>query len=310
MESYFLINPVSGGGQAMSFLPVIEDTISEMKNCHLHTTSKKGGARAFVSKIAESGMPCRFFAVGGDGTLNEVINGLHGHKNAQAGFIPAGTGNDFVRCFSGTKHFTDIADQLDGNVMEIDSIKVTLDDNEPMRFINMMNIGFDCNVVINAENMRGTGSSAYIKGIFKELFSKNWGFNVNVTFDDGSEYDSSALLITLAKGRYCGGGFLSSPFAELDNGFIDTAVIDTISRLKLLSLIASYRNGTYLKNPNTQDIVTYKRCKEIVIEAENKQSACLDGEIHQFKRAELSADYKSVEFIVPRGAEYKRAEKH
>lgn len=309
MESYFLINPVSGGGQAMSFLPVIENAISEMKNCHLHTTSIKGGAYSFVSKIAESGMPCRFFAVGGDGTLNEIINGLHGHKNAQAGFIPAGTGNDFVRCFSGTKHFTDISDQLNGSIMEIDTIKTVLDDNAPTRFINMINIGFDCNVVINAANMRETGPSAYIKGVIKELFSKDWGFRLKVKFDDGSIYDDSALLLTLANGRYCGGGFLSSPYAELDNGFIDAAVVNEISRLKLLSLIGSYRKGTYLKKDNLNDLFTYKRCKNIVLEVKNKQSVSLDGEIYRFRKAELSVDYKSVEFIIPRGAEYRRAEK-
>jgi len=309
MESYFLINPVSGGGQAMSYLPAIEDAISVMKNCHLHTISAKGGACSFVRKIAESGKPCRFYAVGGDGTLNEVVNGLHGYENAQAGFIPSGTGNDFVRCFTGTKHFENISDQLAGNTMEIDTIQVTLDDNNPMRFVNMMNIGFDCNVVIRAGQMRSSGPFAYIKGVLMELFSKNWGFRLNVKFDDGSEYDSTALLFTLANGRYCGGGFLSSPFAELDNGYIDAAVIDKISRLMLLKLLGSYRNGKYIKNQNIQNIITYRRCRKIVLEVENRQGVSLDGEIFRFKEAELSVDNKSVKFIVPRGAEYKTAEK-
>ncbi|MEA4973773.1 MAG: diacylglycerol kinase family protein [Candidatus Metalachnospira sp.] len=307
MESYFLINPVSGNGRAMSFLPDIEDAISGMKKCHLHTTSHKGGASAFVRKIAESGRPCRFFALGGDGTLNEVINGIHGLKNAQAGFIPAGTGNDFVRCFNGIKHFTNIADQLDGTPMEIDTVKVTLDDNEPIRFINMMNIGFDCNVVINASHMRGSGSTAYIKGVFKELFSKNWGFNLKAFFDDGSVYNASALLFTLANGRYCGGGFLSSPYAELDNGLIDAAVVDRIGRLKIISLLKAYRDGTYLKQPKVQEFITYKRCSKIVLEVKGKQGVSLDGEIFHFKKAELLAENKTIEFIVPRGAEYKRA---
>lgn len=307
MENYFLVNPVSGSGRALSFIPAIEYAVSGFKNCHLHTTSIRGGACDFVRKIADSGSPCRFYAVGGDGTFSEVINGIHGFKNAQAGFIPAGTGNDFVRCFSGLKNFTDISCQLDGTPMEIDTIKVILDDNEPMRFVNMMNIGFDCNVAINAAQTHSPSSSAYIKGIFKELFSKDWGFNIKANFDDGSSYNSSALLFTLANGRYCGGGFLSSPYAELDNGIIDAAVIDKIGRLKLISLLKAYQSGKYLKDPQLQCFITYRRCREVSIEAKKRQGVCLDGEIFKFRKAVLTAENKSVKFIVPKGSEYLRA---
>lgn len=307
MENYFLINPVSGSGRALSFVPTIEYAISGQNNCHLHTISVKGGARDFVRKIADSGRPCRFYAAGGDGTLNEIVNGIHGCENAQAGFIPAGTGNDFVRCFSGIKNFTDISSQLDGTPMAIDTVRVTLDDNEPMRFVNMMNIGFDCNVVINASQMRSSGSSAYLKGVLKELFSKEWGFRLRAEFDDGSTYDSSALLVTLANGRYCGGGFLSSPYALLDNGQLDAAVIDSIGRLKIISLLAAYRNGTYLKNPRIARFITYQQCRSISLKTSKKQSASLDGEIFRFRKAVLTVENKALKFIVPKGAEYIKA---
>ena len=100
MDNYFIVNPISGGGSAARVLPQIEALAASLKNCHLHTTSEKGSAKTFVHKIAESGRPCRFYAVGGDGTLNEIVNGIYSFSNAEAGFVPCGTGNDFSRCFS------------------------------------------------------------------------------------------------------------------------------------------------------------------------------------------------------------------
>ena len=155
-----------GGGSAARVLPQIEALAASLKNCHLHTTSEKGSAKTFVHKIAESGRPCRFYAVGGDGTLNEIVNGIYSFSNAEAGFVPCGTGNDFSRCFSPAQKFYDIKAQLDGTSMELDTIETTIDNGKPTMIINMANTGFDCNIVIRADKMRSSGSTAYIKGLF------------------------------------------------------------------------------------------------------------------------------------------------
>lgn len=303
MDNYFIVNPISGGGSAARVLPQIEALAANLKNCHLHTTSEKGSAKTFVHKIAESGRPCRFYAVGGDGTLNEIVNGIYSFSNAEAGFVPCGTGNDFSRCFSPAQKFYDIKAQLDGTSMELDTIETTIDNGKPTMIINMANTGFDCNIVIRADKMRSSGSTAYIKGLFQEFFS-DWGFNITIKTDSGLDITTDALLMTAAKGHYCGGGFCSSPLTLPDNGLIDIAVIKNISKLKLLQFLKKYHDGTCITDKKAQDFIKYTQCKEADISVSKPQGICLDGEIYTFSNAHFKCCPKSIKFIVPKGAEY------
>lgn len=301
MDTYFIINPVSGNGKSVSFIEKIKET----GQAHIHTTTEKGGAEQFVRKIAAGGKPCRFYAVGGDGTFGEIINGAYGYDNAAVGIVPAGTGNDFIRCFKSNESFFDIDAQLNGTVKEIDTVKTVMDGSFVRRFVNMGNIGFDCNVVINSEKVKNKYSfnfMSYIIGIVEELIKK-WGQNVKITFDDGTVYDSCQLLCTIANGKYCGGGFLSSPKSDMSDGLMDVAVIDKIRKIDFISLIAKYRNGTYLEDIKAKDIITYKQVKSMKMEMEETQGICIDGDIYFFKTAEFENERHSIKLIVPQGAE-------
>ncbi len=310
MKNYFIINPASGRGESMRFIPDIE----AFDNTNVFITSQKGEASVFVKKIADSGEVCRFYAVGGDGTLNEVINGAYGYKNAQVGLIPCGTGNDFVRCFKNKEDFTDIAAQLNGMEEPVDTIEASFDGGEGIYFINMANIGFDCNVVINTNTIKkkyASGSAAYIMGLIQEL-SKDIGQNIKIKFDDGDIYDGCQLLCTIANGMYCGGGFFSSPNARLSDGYIDVAVIHKMKKLKILSLLKKYRDGTYMTVPGIRDFVTYKKTTSLIVEMDKEQGISVDGEIYFFKTAEFINNKNSISFIIPqkiqKGANYENRE--
>lgn len=301
MENYFIINPAAGNKSAESFIPAIEAA----GQSHIHITTDSGGAETFVRKLAEPGRPCRFYIVGGDGTLNEAVNGAFGCDNVQIGLIPAGTGNDFVRCFKNRDCFKNIDAQLAGKTMRIDTIKAVLDGKKETRFVNMANVGFDCNVVISKNEMKrrySAESSAYFIGVFHEL-AKNYGQKIRAEFDDGFIYDDCQLLCTIANGRYCGGGFCSSPEAELSDGMIDVCVINKIGRLKLLSFFKKYHDGTYLDDPKADNIFVHRKTKRFAIELEEESGISIDGEIYYFKRAEFEAESKKIAFIVPDGAD-------
>ena len=143
---------------------------------------------------------------------------------------------------------------------------------------------------------------AYIMGILEE-FVKEWGQKVKITFDDGTVYDSCQMLCTIANGRYCGGGFLSSPRSNMSDGLMDVAVVDRIKKSLFISIIAKYQNGTYLDDIKVKDLITYKQVRTMKMEMAEKQGICIDGEIYFFKTAEFENERHSMKLIVPQGAE-------
>lgn len=302
MKIYFIINPTSGRGKAVEFIPKIE----EIKQSNVYITTKKGEAEIFVHEICKKGEKCRFYAVGGDGTFNEVINGAYGYDNAQVGLIPAGTGNDFIRCFDNREDFVDIISQLNGIEKPIDTIKVTFDNNITTRFVNMGNIGFDCDVVIRADEVKSKfnfGPINYLIGVIFELI-KNWGQKIKVTFDNGEICEINHLLSTIANGKYCGGGFCSSPYADMSDGLIDIAIIEKIGKFKFITMLNKYRKGTYLKDESVKNLLTYRQTKKVKVEMDKKQGICIDGEIYRFKTAIFENENKSIRFIIPKSTKY------
>ncbi|MDR3224877.1 MAG: hypothetical protein LBT52_01110 [Clostridiales Family XIII bacterium] len=135
MKHIFLLNPVAGKGQAST--DVLPGIISAVKakgvEYEIHRTVNVGDARRYVNNRCEDsgGAPVRFYAVGGDGTMNEVLNGLYGYGNAELAVVPAGTGNDLLRTFGVKEDFLDIERQIDGRAGKIDAIRYEfLDESE------------------------------------------------------------------------------------------------------------------------------------------------------------------------------------
>ncbi|MBO4861926.1 MAG: diacylglycerol kinase family lipid kinase, partial [Firmicutes bacterium] len=124
MKHIFILNPVAGNGYAeKNLLPRI---IAFLKTTDLdyeiHRSLNKEEIGTYVKQRASVGDEVRFYAIGGDGTLCDVVNGAIGFKNAEVAVIPCGTGNDFVRNFTGRENFLDIGRQLSGKVVPIDVI--------------------------------------------------------------------------------------------------------------------------------------------------------------------------------------------
>lgn len=125
MEHIFIINPISGTGTALATLePAIRKAASELSLSYqiLHTEYPKH-AKAIAEKFSSTGKPVRFYACGGDGTLNEVVAGTLGYANAETACVPCGSGNDFVRNFGTQEEFLDLKDLIQGQRCVIDLIK-------------------------------------------------------------------------------------------------------------------------------------------------------------------------------------------
>ncbi len=310
MKYYFIINPKAGKG---AYTETLEENIR--KSCEkkeityeIYYTTGVSDATEFVKEICadENNLPARFYACGGDGTLGEVVCGAVGVCGASVGVIPIGTGNDFVRNFSSGALFFDIDAQIDGENERIDLLRCN-----DRYAVNMVNIGFDCEVVKKKEVLNRKSfipsKLAYVGGVVITL-AKKPGVSAKISCDGGEFLEKNCLLTTFANGEFCGGGFHSNPVATLDDGGIDALFVENVSRRRFVSLVGSYKKGTHLI-PKNADILENKKVKRVEFKFDSTQSASIDGEIFDFDELCIEVIPSAIDIVVPRGVKRNKARK-
>ena len=309
MIYHFILNPKSGrSGKQLKLEQEIKDACTERQlDYHIYYTTCVGDATEYVrSMVRISHEKQRFICVGGDGTLNEIANSVPCNPNVEFGVIPGGSGNDFVRNFTSVKNFSSIEAQLDGEAISLDLIKC----NE-YYCVNMINIGFDCSVVKEADRLKShkwvTPGLSYIMGVVVALFKK-FGTKMRLIFDDGEVLEKEFTLTAIGNGKFCGGGFQAAPRALLCDGLIDVCAIDKISRLTFISLVGSYKKGTYLENAKAMKVIRHRRVPHFKMEFDTPVPICIDGEIKGAKNIDFEVVQNAFNFIIPNGSELKYKE--
>ena len=309
MKHYFIINPAAGkGDDSASLTEKIEKACSErLVDFEIYLTRAVGDATRFVKEKCEAAKEkIRIFSCGGDGTNNEVISGAVGYDCAEVGFVPDGTGNDFIKCFEGAGNFLNISAQLDGEAEAIDLISCN-----DKYIMNIMNMGFDCEVVRRTAKIKRlplvSKSMAYILGVVVELIRKP-GIKLKASLDGGEAEERSLLLSTFSNGRYYGGGFHASPKARLQDGLMDVCFVKNVSRAKFVSIVKYYRSGEYLDMEKFNSIVDFRRAKCAHLEFDKAQSFCIDGEIFEAKVLDLKLLSRALNIIIPKGSAFAKDE--
>lgn len=309
MKHIFIINPAAGKGKHVTGLCEKIRKVCESRQVehHIHITTGVGDATATVRRLcgeATADAPMRFYACGGDGTLGEVASGLADCPYAELGHIPAGTGNDFVRNFTDNPRFFDIDAQLDGSSIAIDALRL------PDRWcVNMINIGFDCEVVTEKERLNRKpyipGKLAYVLGV-AVIFKRMPGIRARISIDGAPAEQTELQLTTLANGECCGGGFHSNPRAALQDGMIDLLRIKPVSRMTFLRLIGSYKKGTHLNDDRHAHILTASKCRTLDMEFDGDQHICIDGEVLTSRTLHLEVVPAALRFAMPKGVALRR----
>lgn len=295
MKHYFMVNPVAGKGQSMKTAEKIKKYYDEHGlDYQIIVTDEAHIGREITGKIAKSGEQCRIYAVGGDGTLFDVVNGAAGFDNVSVGVIPCGSGNDFVKSFGAFDAFTDIANQCEGCEIPIDLIK--FEDNY---FVNIASMGMDAEVV-NHHNRHRVLSK--INGTFSYTFSvfTAFIFNMNDHFRiiaDGEEIDGTFLFVIIANGRYYGGGFNPTPYAKLDSGKIELMLINEVSRAKVVKLMNKYRDGRHL---DIEGLCERRTVDRVEVYMDEYMSVQLDGEIFKRNHAVFEIVPQGINFVLPK----------
>lgn len=287
MREITIYNPAAGKGKT-----------KELTGDGYRTVSH-GDCKRFVEEECKKDPNVHFTVYGGDGTLNEAITGImcaNAGDKAQITAIPYGSGNDTVKSIP--------EKEFDGQIKIFDLIKY----NDKYG-INMLNIGFDCNVVASAARFKNkwniSGNLSYILGVFTEFF-KPFGedFTIDAICENGEhfKYSGSCLLCAICNGQWCGGSFHNSPASDMGDGVIEMMLVKKMSRLKFLNLIGKYKKGTLINKdtkkvayPKYERYVTYLRIKNMTISG--SKQICSDGEIENCTYAKIS--------IIPKAIQYK-----
>ena len=299
-KHFFVINPEAG---KVNISEKISKDINEIfKNStdqyKIYITKGKNDATNFTKKICESeDGNLRFYACGGDGTLNEVINGVIGYDNASVSVIPYGTGNDFVRNFESTINFYDIKKQINSDIEEVDLLNVN-----GLYSVNLCNIGFDAKVAENMVKFKKfpfiNGQGAYTLSVFYSLIHKMHN-TLDILIDDKELIHGDFLLCVIANGSSYGGGYVGAPLAKINDGLVDLCIIKKMSRLRLVKLINLYKEGKHLDSKDLEGYVIYKKCKKINIKSNKNFTTCVDGEIFIDNNLDISLENKAIKFLIP-----------
>ncbi len=308
MKTIFIVNPCAGQGKDISKLLSEISRVSEQSKLDVeyYVTKSIGDATTYVKNYCENNGAARFIACGGDGTLNEVVNGAIGYEGTEVGVYPLGTGNDFRRNFPTECDFFDIHMQIHGATQKCDVIRYVteIDDKKITGYcINMFNIGFDANVADMTSEIKKkpfiSGSLAYFLSILINLIKKR-GANLKIKVDDREIHTGRLLLTSIANGCYCGGGIKSNPLASVTDGLLNINIIRNISRIRFLTLLPGYMKGTFLSLKNVDRYITSIKCKSITIcPASDMMRLCIDGEMTDAKKTVFEIVPKAVNFVIP-----------
>lgn len=296
MNHLFIINPVAGSGKTLKLVPEIKKAFSCRTGMLSDTLSieisERPGHATDIARKYTSKNRCRVYAVGGDGTLNEVLNGMVNSGSSLA-VIPAGSGNDFSRTIGLTSNSSDLLLRtINGQEKSVDIAKIN-----NRYFINISSIGLDAEVTSTANNLKNTslfrGSFAYFAAIFATLLKYN-SHVLKVTID-GHTFEKESLLMAIANGRFYGGGIQPAPEASINDGFLDICFVNKISILRILKLLPLFMKG---KHTRLEEVKFFKGRK---IEVSNTREMALniDGEITIVKQAIYEVIPNGVNLVIP-----------
>ena len=302
MKHIFVLNPAAGKVNAFQAVENELKKYGDRLDYEIYKTQAPGDATAYIREYCRANSEqVRFYACGGDGTLNEVVNGAVGFPQASVGCYPCGSGNDFVKYYGGVKNFLDLDAQINATEEEIDLMRVG-----NKYAINATHFGFDSSVAKTMMNVRRKkiigGKNAYTTGVVVGLLRAM--VNPCKVSVDGELLNPKGkiLLCTIANGQYVGGSFRCAPRSVDNDGLLEVCLVHPVSHFTFMKLIKLYTNGEHLGNPKFDKYLEYRRGKRIEIEAPEGFLYSFDGELIRQNRFTVEVVPRAIRFAVPKGA--------
>ena len=301
MRHLFIINPAAGSyNQTEDYRKKIADVCEKRGlDYSIRVSGAPGRCCKIAREAAQTGMDYRIYACGGDGTLNEVVNGVAGYDNVAITVFSGGSGNDFARMFSNPAAFKDLERLLDAEETTMDLIKCNDDYS-----LNICSVGLDARIGHDVANYKRlpllSGFRAYavstvvnvVKGI-----SEHYVVEVN-----GEKIDGQQTLICACNGKFYGGGFCPVPTADPTDGKLEVLLVKDVSRLKVAQVVGAYKNGKYANFP---DLIRYYSTDHVKIICDKPTGINLDGEKREATVIDMRVADEKLRFFYPKGITFK-----
>ena len=268
---HFIYNPIAGGGKSAAWMDIIKAQLTA--RCvafRLHPTQGERDGARIARALTQSGAE-DIVAVGGDGTLSEVLNGLEDPSRVRLGLIPAGSGNDFAAA-AGIPCDPEAALKLilEGRAKPTDYMECS-----GVRGINAIGTGIDVAILRRYARMKVLkGSPAYLASLVLTLFTyKPYVFEEIV---DGGAIAHRAFIACVGNGQSIGGGIPICPEARVDDGLLDVVIVDDIKKPGIPGALLQLMRRRVLELKTTR----FSRRSALKIRTNGPMPVQIDGEIY------------------------------
>ncbi len=300
MKHIFIINPAAGKSDRTAPVAagIRRTCVERQLDYEILTTEYPRHAIELVKKkaVEYAGQTMRFYACGGDGTLNEVAAGAAGLANVSITHYPCGSGNDFIKLFGvDCQAFKELNALIDGKEVALDYMETDCG-----ACINVFSVGVDARVAAGMQKYKRIpmlhGSMAYnISTVENVLKGLSEPYEVEV---DGVAFSGKQTLILAGNGRYYGGGFNPVPEADPTDGLLDVLIIKAVDLITVMKVIGAYKAGRHRHYPQ---YITHLKAKNLSIRHRDGKDmkVNLDGEIVLSPRVTLRVADHKLRFVIP-----------
>lgn len=304
MRHLFIINPAAG--KNLDVAAVQREIALAMEGREEPwtieiTQGPRDAERLAGTWAKESREELRIYSLGGDGTLNEVVNGAAGHDHVAIACCPMGSGNDFVKTFGRESwRFRDLKALVEAPDHVMDLI-----DCNGRQSINICSIGFDARIGLEQAEYKKlplvSGKSAYlislvanfVKGIYRH-------YELEL---DGEKMEGDYTLIAACNGQWYGGSFNPTPDAVPNDGLLDFVIVEKVSRLTVANLVGKYAKG---RGKDYPELIHMYRGKELKVRCDRVSMINVDGERIDTDSLSFALSAKKIRFIIPKDAAWKK----
>ena len=305
MKHLFIINPAAGSyNRTDEYSEIIHKICRARKLDYTILVSTAPGETIRISRkaaqlAAQEGEELRIYACGGDGTLNEVVNGAAGFDHVAVTVFSGGSGNDFVKIFDDPKAFFDLHRLMDADEATFDLIRC----NEDLS-LNICSVGLDARIGTDVSNYKRLpllhGFRAYAASTVVNVIrgiAEPYVVEINGEIIDGEQ-----TFICVCNGRFYGGGFNPVPEADPTDGMLDVLLVKKVSRTQVPFLIGKYKNGRYKE---LADVARYIKTDRVKIVCDNPTPINMDGELRTAQIVEMRVAKEKIRFFYPKGLTWK-----
>ncbi|MFH1638879.1 MAG: diacylglycerol kinase family protein [Chloroflexota bacterium] len=277
-----IVNPSAGAGRTARRWPEIMSLLKSLGLHFEHDMTEAPGHAIELAKLAVRNGYELIVSVGGDGTINEVVNGLYDSgdiRKVMLGIINTGSGGDYVRTVGISRNCREACCCLVNPgklIVDLGVAEYETNGQKVRRvFLNFAGLGFDAEITrATTQRFKALGSTpSYLMGLLTTLLSyRNRDVSLIV---DGVAEERKVCTVMMSNGKYGGGGMLVAPNADPADGLLDVVMIDDLSKPELLRSLPRIYRGTHLTHPK----VTVKRAREVNITSGQEMLLQIDGEL-------------------------------